>query len=268
VTLALELLGVPVRIRCDADDLAARLAVCYASSRAREPRAGTALEARLEERADTYRVGVDGREPVAAGDPIEAVRLLNHELMHGVMLRAPQLFYVHAAVVRWRGRGILLPGLSRAGKSTLALAFLEAGASYLSDELLAFDAARGVARAFPRALKIRDDCVAYFPTLADRFVGTGEGRFLPFDALAPDVVVEETPVDLVLMPAWSAGGREELAPLSPGATLLELAASSLNFGTHRAGSIDHLGALVTGTRAYHLRWREPGSAVARVGAAA
>ena len=44
-------------------------------------------------------------------------------------------------------------------------AFVAAGAGFLSDELLAFDPDAGRARAFPRAIKIRDECVDYFPEL-------------------------------------------------------------------------------------------------------
>ena len=60
-------------------------------------------------------------------------------------------------------------------------------------------------------------------------------------------------------------GPTALTPVTAGASLLELAASSLNFGTHRSASLDHLGALVAGTAAYRLRWREPAQALVEVG---
>jgi len=260
--LSLSLLGVPVTVLADDRELGERLAVCYARSGAEEGE--NALTARLERAGTGWRIAVDGREPVRKDDAAEAVRALNHELMHGVMLRNRRLYYVHAAVVEHGGRGILLPGLSQAGKSTLALAFLAAGARFLSDELLAYDASSGRALAFPRAVKIRDACVDYFPAWKDAFLGAGEGRFLPFDALGGEIAPHAA-VHAIVLPRWSGPyGATELVPASPGQALLELAASSLNFGTHRVQSLDFLSDLVAGARAFRLAWREPHGAVARV----
>jgi hypothetical protein len=128
---------------------------------------------------------------------------------------------------------------------------------FLSDELLAFDPVRGTARAFPRAIKIREECDGYFPEYKAAFEGTGEGRFLRFDALPHDVVAAEARVDVVVVPTWASEGATRLAKISPGEALLALAESSLNFGTHREGSIDCLAALVRRAETLSLRWREP-----------
>src|SRR4051812_15498788 len=48
--------------------------------------------------------------------------------------RAPDHLFVHAGVVGWEGRAIVMPGASFAGKTTLVQAWLEAGATYYSDE--------------------------------------------------------------------------------------------------------------------------------------
>lgn len=50
----------------------------------------------------------------------------------------PHLF-VHAGVVAWHGRVIMLPGSSFAGKSTLVTALVNAGATYFSDEYAVLD---------------------------------------------------------------------------------------------------------------------------------
>ena len=44
--------------------------------------------------------------------------------------RAPDHLFVHAGVVGWEGRAIVMPGASFAGKTTLVQAWLEAGATY------------------------------------------------------------------------------------------------------------------------------------------
>ncbi len=264
--LALTLLGVPVAVRVEDASLRARVGLSYSTSRC-PVTAASALGAELVRQESGWRVLVAGREAVESDDPTLALRALHHELLHALMRRATGLFYVHAAVVRLDGRGVVLPGLSGAGKSTLALASLCAGAGYLSDELLAFDPVRGTARAFPRAPKIRDACAAYFPGLASAFSGSGEGRLLPLERLPGAGLVEETRVSVVVVPRWDAGGTEQLESLTPGEALLELAASALNFGTHRQRSLDHLTALARGVRAFRLRWRDPHAALAALRAA-
>ena len=52
---------------------------------------------------------------------------------------AKGLVFVHAGVVGWRDRALVIPGRSLSGKSTLVLALVEAGAEYYSDEYALFD---------------------------------------------------------------------------------------------------------------------------------
>ena len=59
--------------------------------------------------------------------------------------------FVHAGLVSYRGRAILIPGRSRAGKSTLVAALVRAGARCLSDEHAVLDG-RGLARGSGLAL--------------------------------------------------------------------------------------------------------------------
>jgi hypothetical protein len=42
---------------------------------------------------------------------------------------------LHAAALRWKGRSIILPGISGTGKSTLAAALLARGGELFSDEV-------------------------------------------------------------------------------------------------------------------------------------
>src|SRR5262245_100418 len=47
---------------------------------------------------------------------------------------APRLAFVHAGVVGWRGKAIVIPGFSHSGKSTLTAALVRAGATDWSDK--------------------------------------------------------------------------------------------------------------------------------------
>ncbi|MEO0493048.1 MAG: hypothetical protein AAF081_06505 [Actinomycetota bacterium] len=70
-------------------------------------------------------------EPTPVGTTLD---LLVDDLQLSIALHARDTVFVHAGAVVWNGRAIVLPGRSRAGKSTLVDALVRAGATYLSDE--------------------------------------------------------------------------------------------------------------------------------------
>lgn len=59
--------------------------------------------------------------------------------------------FVHAAVVSWNGRAIVIVGPNSSGRTTLLEAFMQAGGSYCSDRYAVFDA-EGKLHAYPSAL--------------------------------------------------------------------------------------------------------------------
>jgi hypothetical protein len=91
---------------------------------------------------------------VAAG-PDDLLAGLQNWLDREVAQRAAHVTAVHAGVVAWGERAILLPAPSGAGKTTLVAALLERGASYYSDELALLDPS-GRVHPYPRHLMVRD----------------------------------------------------------------------------------------------------------------
>ncbi|MCC6743068.1 MAG: hypothetical protein IT175_04330 [Acidobacteria bacterium] len=71
---------------------------------------------------------------------------------------AKRRVFVHAGVVGWRGRAIVVPGRSFSGKTSLVAAMVRAGATYLSDEYAVFDR-RGHVFPYlkPLSLRLGDD---------------------------------------------------------------------------------------------------------------
>jgi|SRR5581483_2960094 hypothetical protein len=85
----------------------------------------------------------------------EALSALETDLELYVAAHAPRRLFVHAGVVGWRGRAIVIPGRSMSGKSTLVAALVAAGATYYSDEFAVLDP-HGRVHAYPRPLRLRD----------------------------------------------------------------------------------------------------------------
>src|SRR6266480_317696 len=67
---------------------------------------------------------------------------------------APRRVFVHAGVVGWNGRAIVIPGLSHSGKTTLVHQLVRAGATYYSDEYAVLDE-RGRVHPYARPLGMR-----------------------------------------------------------------------------------------------------------------
>ncbi len=77
-------------------------------------------------------------------------------LMIMAAVSLPSKIYLHAGAVVWRELGILIPGTSCAGKTTLVKEFIKAGADYYSDDCIILDE-RCNMLPFPRALSIRTE---------------------------------------------------------------------------------------------------------------
>lgn len=85
---------------------------------------------------------------------LETADSVSSELELWVAEHAVGLIFVHAGVVAFHGRAIVLPGKSMSGKTTLVAELLKAGADYGSDEYAVFDA-HGRVHPYPRPLSIR-----------------------------------------------------------------------------------------------------------------
>jgi hypothetical protein len=85
----------------------------------------------------------------------DVLEALASDLQLYVAEHAKRHIFIHAGVVGWRGRAIVIPGSSMSGKSTLVEALVRAGAEYYSDEYAVLDAA-GRVHPFPKLPQRRD----------------------------------------------------------------------------------------------------------------
>lgn len=141
-------------------------------------------------------------------DPDELFQSLENGLQLFVAEWARQRIFVHAGVVGWRGRAIVLPGRTLAGKSTLVAALLRAGATYYSDEYAVLDG-RGYVHPYARPLSLRQPD------------GQRPRRCTPED-LGGRLGVQPLPVGLVAVTRYKSGACWRPRRLTPGRTVLEL----------------------------------------------
>jgi hypothetical protein len=112
------------------------------------------VETRSVDGLPLFAVFEDGVRLFASSDVGVAARVLESRVHLQVAALTDQAVFVHAGVVAWHGRALILPGPSYSGKSTLVAALIEAGATYYSDEYAVIDL-EGRIRAFPRHLRLR-----------------------------------------------------------------------------------------------------------------
>ncbi len=142
-----------------------------------------------------------------------ALRAFEANVQIYVAEMSPERVFVHAGVVGWRGRAILLPGRSFCGKTTLVAALVRAGAEYYSDEYAAIDSAGGV-HAYPRLLSVREEG------------GPGVQKY-SVEALGGRAGSDPIPVGLIVMSRYKPGSEWRPDRLSPGRGILALLANTV-----------------------------------------
>jgi hypothetical protein len=156
----------------------------------------------------------DSARLMRSHDLEETLRQFEIDLELYISDRAPRHTFVHAGVVGWNGRAIVIPGRSHSGKSSLVSALVKAGATYYSDEYAVLDE-RGRVHPYPIPLAIRPD--------------NGNGPPTKYSAqdLGGLTGVRPLSVGLVLITRYVGGARFRPRRLSAGRAVLELLSHTL-----------------------------------------
>jgi hypothetical protein len=98
----------------------------------------------------------DGAQPILHTDSLDTMfdAAESHVRLQVATASEARLF-VHAGVVGWRGKAILLPAPSWSGKSELVVALVQAGATYYSDEYAVIDE-HGLVHPYARPPALRE----------------------------------------------------------------------------------------------------------------
>jgi len=142
----------------------------------------------------------------------EALDRLALDMHLSVAARARRRLFVHAGVVGWNGRAVVIPGYTFSGKSTLVAALVDAGATYYSDEYAVLDA-KGLVHAFPKPLILRG--------------AHGEPYVQCPAPNAGSVPTPPLPIGLVAAARYRPGGRWRPRRVSPAQGVLVLLAHTV-----------------------------------------
>ncbi|MEP7076928.1 MAG: hypothetical protein ABI878_14060 [Acidobacteriota bacterium] len=120
--------------------------------------------------------------------------------------------FVHAGVVGWKGKAIVIPGNSFSGKTTLVYELVRRGAEYFSDEYAVFDA-EGLVHPFPRRLAVRNR-----PEEGQSI----ETTYLMAEEIGGRSATTPIPVGHVLFTEFRENAAWEPDSLTPGQAVLEM----------------------------------------------
>jgi serine kinase of HPr protein (carbohydrate metabolism regulator) len=116
--------------------------------------------------------------------------------------------FVHAGAVEWHGRGIMIPGRSFSGKTSLVAELIKAGATYYSDEYAVLDR-QGRMHPFSAPLAVRQPDSIRQNNVSPEELGGGTG-------------IKPLSVSLVILSQYVAGEEWHPRQLTPGQAMLEL----------------------------------------------
>jgi hypothetical protein len=127
---------------------------------------------------------------------------------------APRRVFVHAGVVGWKDRAILIPGLSHSGKTTLVDQLIRAGATYYSDEYAVLDE-RGRVHPYARALGMRSR-------------DSGDSKKVRAEEIGAAVGSKPLRVGLVVSTSYKDGARWRPREVTRGKGVLELISNTVS----------------------------------------
>lgn len=177
------------------------------------------------------------------------------------LLASRGLYMIHAAALERNGRGVLMPGVSRSGKSTSCVSLMRVGYRCLSDDkpFLRGNGNGIELLAFPEKLDVTDQTVSFIPELCTAStaltLGYRKKQFHP-EAIYPGSTVNAVQPDLILFPRISGESASRVEKLPKAKALEALLPHSL-LVFDRTTSADHfqlLARLVAGADCYRLHF--------------
>ena len=145
----------------------------------------------------------------------QALDAFESDLQLYVAETAPRRVFVHAGVVRWRGKAIVIPGRSFSGKTTLTAELVKAGATYYSDEYAVLDG-QGRVHPYRRRLSVRENGHLEKP------------KKYPVESIGGRSGIKPLPVGLVIVSKYKPGAKWRPQQISAGEGALALMANTVS----------------------------------------
>jgi len=180
---------------------------------------------------------------------------------------------LHAAAVAWGRCGILMPGHSGAGKTTLTAHLLRHGCEYVTDELVCVPSGASRMTGLARPLSLKPGAWSSFHTLlagennrAD-VMNTRDGWLMRPRCLNSAVAKDAPSLNLMVFPRRAPGGPARLRRLSKGEAALALLANLVNARNLEGDGIGYVAQLALAVPAWEACYDNAESIIVEIGRA-
>lgn len=119
------------------------------------PDASPHVHCALQQKTGMYALQKADGSPIAQGPLGEVIEVIARMVADDAVACYQDGLALHAGCVAWGTRGLLIPGISGAGKTTLTAWLLHQGAAYVTDELVLVSRERGLATGWGRPLHVK-----------------------------------------------------------------------------------------------------------------
>jgi len=212
--LAFEAYGVKIRIFCRRDDLieefTARLKTLLPNGTKKLSNRQAKHTFSIRSNKKAAYVLFKGKNKITYGNDKDVFfRYFDSQIRLAVAEFAESRVFIHAGVVGWKGKAIMLPAGSFQGKTTLVRELTKLGAKYYSDEYAVLDE-NGFVHPFPKTLSIRG------------LIGEYLQVEFPVETFGGVIGVEPLPVGMILLTEFESGAKWHPQTLSEGLGVLEM----------------------------------------------
>lgn len=205
----------------------------------------------IERSEDGYALRISGEQLYRGLTEAELAKcVMEHSVFH-LADRCTSGVLLHAAAVAWEGRGIVAPGATGAGKSTLAAWLAGSGFDVLTDELAYVPLGSQRVGGFARPVSLRHPAVEMLAArpglrrIAKWGTAAFDGVLVPIEALCGRPPPAEVPLSLLAIPRHEAQAALSVRPLSRAEAEMRLMGCNLNarnFPDHGLGEVARIAA--------------------------
>ncbi|MDH3375624.1 MAG: hypothetical protein OEQ39_01470 [Gammaproteobacteria bacterium] len=210
--------------------------------------------------AEQFTMSRNGKELYSGQSSGMLANLLVGETIYNLADRSRGGLVFHAGAVSWDGAGVLLPGKTGAGKTTLTAWLVARGLNYLTDELIYIKTGANRFDAFTRPLNVK---AAALPLLQDEFaidpaehgsLVCQQATLVPHRALNAQQHREQPLLRLVVFPEYVRDGYFRVERLSAAQTGLRLMGCLVNARNLDGHGFDEVARLSRSITAYSLQY--------------
>jgi hypothetical protein len=204
----------------------------------------------------------NGVQVLAGSSDGTVAEFLLGDVCHHLADQSKDGILLHAAVLTWRGFGVLLPGGIGAGKTTLTTWLVAKGLDYLTDEMAFVPHGADYIEAFTRPLNLKKssrpalrstfDCGAF----TDLILMSADSDLIPPRILKSDNILSTPQLGLIVFPQYLPDCAGEVQPLSRAQAGLALMQSLVNARNLPEYGFSEIARLAQSVPAYKLRYSQ------------